>query len=215
MRGGACNNTARRPVLRTMDDRAHERAVIGRMHRRIEPSSVCDTASRTPSPKAWRSISFCVRTASCPLVDDSRAFRRDPASPVQVSPNVMESRRGALEVRDARTARVDCIEDAGLKNLLQGLHAETRDRDAIRCPDRRVAGDPLSAARPGRSTRRRGAPAPLGCTLSLRPVAGGRGGIRTLEGLRLAGFQDRCIRPLCHPSHFPVLPPTHVALRET
>ncbi len=28
---------------------------------------------------------------------------------------------------------------------------------------------------------------------------GGEGGIRTLEGLQtLAGFQDQCIRPLCH-----------------
>ncbi len=29
---------------------------------------------------------------------------------------------------------------------------------------------------------------------------GGRGGIRTHEAFRPAGFQDRCIRPLCHPS---------------
>ncbi len=29
---------------------------------------------------------------------------------------------------------------------------------------------------------------------------GGAGGIRTLEPLRAAGFQDRCIRPLCHRS---------------
>ena len=29
---------------------------------------------------------------------------------------------------------------------------------------------------------------------------GGRGGIRTHGCLHIAGFQDRCIRPLCHPS---------------
>ena len=29
---------------------------------------------------------------------------------------------------------------------------------------------------------------------------GGGGGIRTLETLRPAGFQDQCIQPLCHPS---------------
>ena len=30
-------------------------------------------------------------------------------------------------------------------------------------------------------------------------INGGEGGIRTLEGLQtLAGFQDQCIRPLCH-----------------
>jgi RimJ/RimL family protein N-acetyltransferase len=29
---------------------------------------------------------------------------------------------------------------------------------------------------------------------------GGGGGIRTHEGLHLSGFQDRRIRPLCHPS---------------
>ena len=28
----------------------------------------------------------------------------------------------------------------------------------------------------------------------------GRGGIRTPGTLRYAGFQDRCIRPLCHPT---------------
>ena len=28
--------------------------------------------------------------------------------------------------------------------------------------------------------------------------SGGETGIRTLEPLRTAGFQDRCIRPLCH-----------------
>ena len=31
-------------------------------------------------------------------------------------------------------------------------------------------------------------------------VLGGGGGIRTLEGVCPAGFQDRCNRPLCHPS---------------
>ncbi len=30
----------------------------------------------------------------------------------------------------------------------------------------------------------------------------GGGGIRTLEGFHLAGFQDRCIQPLCHPSGY-------------
>ncbi len=29
---------------------------------------------------------------------------------------------------------------------------------------------------------------------------GGWAEIRTQEGLRPAGFQDRCIQPLCHPS---------------
>lgn len=31
-------------------------------------------------------------------------------------------------------------------------------------------------------------------------IAGGGRGIRTPEALRLAGFQDQCIQPLCHPS---------------
>ena len=31
-------------------------------------------------------------------------------------------------------------------------------------------------------------------------TSGGGGEIRTLGALRHAGFQDRCIRPLCHPS---------------
>ena len=35
-------------------------------------------------------------------------------------------------------------------------------------------------------------------------MAGGGGGIRTHGALRHAGFQDRCIRPLCHPSNSPV-----------
>jgi hypothetical protein len=30
--------------------------------------------------------------------------------------------------------------------------------------------------------------------------SGGGGEIRTLGALRHAGFQDRCIQPLCHPS---------------
>ncbi len=33
----------------------------------------------------------------------------------------------------------------------------------------------------------------------LGPRGGGRG-IRTLGGFHHAGFQDQCIRPLCHPS---------------
>ncbi len=32
------------------------------------------------------------------------------------------------------------------------------------------------------------------------PPPSGRGGIRTHGGLPLAGFQDRCIQPLCHPT---------------
>ena len=32
------------------------------------------------------------------------------------------------------------------------------------------------------------------------PGSGRGGGIRTHGDLRHAGFQDRCIRPLCHPS---------------
>ena len=33
------------------------------------------------------------------------------------------------------------------------------------------------------------------------PDYGGGAGIRTLEGLQtLAGFQDQCIQPLCHPT---------------
>ena len=37
------------------------------------------------------------------------------------------------------------------------------------------------------------------------PKNSGRGGIRTPGTLRHAGFQDRCIRPLCHPSGCVVL----------
>ena len=33
-------------------------------------------------------------------------------------------------------------------------------------------------------------------------ISGGSGEIRTHEGLPLAGFQDRCNRPLCHASLF-------------
>ena len=36
-------------------------------------------------------------------------------------------------------------------------------------------------------------------TVAKRPS--GRGGIRTPGTLRHAGFQDRCIRPLCHPTN--------------
>jgi hypothetical protein len=36
--------------------------------------------------------------------------------------------------------------------------------------------------------------------LASAPRASGGGGIRTLEHFRVAGFQDRCNRPLCHPS---------------
>ena len=37
-------------------------------------------------------------------------------------------------------------------------------------------------------------------SLSVLPVFGGGGGIRTPGSLRFNGFQDRRIRPLCHPS---------------
>ena len=44
-------------------------------------------------------------------------------------------------------------------------------------------------------TRRENKMAPEGAIL----FSGGEGGIRTHEGLlTLAGFQDRCIQPLCH-----------------
>ena len=36
--------------------------------------------------------------------------------------------------------------------------------------------------------------------MDLGGLCGGGGEIRTLGALRHAGFQDRCIRPLCHPS---------------
>ncbi len=43
---------------------------------------------------------------------------------------------------------------------------------------------------------------------SLRGATGGGGGIRTHGALRLSGFQDRRIRPLCHPSD-PITTPRH------
>ena len=42
-------------------------------------------------------------------------------------------------------------------------------------------------------------PGSMGLSASLRMVGGG-GEIRTRGTLRPVGFQDRCIRPLCHPS---------------
>ena len=46
-------------------------------------------------------------------------------------------------------------------------------------------------------------------------LAGGGGGIRTHEGLRPAGFQDRSHQPLDHPSSKLVEPATTLAHRVT
>ena len=40
------------------------------------------------------------------------------------------------------------------------------------------------------------------CDISFVVKLGGRGEIRTHEPRRTAGFQDRCIQPLCHSSRF-------------
>ena len=44
---------------------------------------------------------------------------------------------------------------------------------------------------------------------------GGEGGIRTHGDLRLGGFQDRCIRPLCHLSALPANRRKFLQWRET
>lgn len=46
----------------------------------------------------------------------------------------------------------------------------------------------------------RGDQRPTGYRMRLQAGNGGRGGIRTHGCLHIGGFQDRCNRPLCHPS---------------
>ncbi len=46
----------------------------------------------------------------------------------------------------------------------------------------------------------------LAAALRSRSEIGGWGGIRTHEPLRVGGFQDRCLKPLGHPSEHPRLP---------
>ena len=60
-----------------------------------------------------------------------------------------------------------------------------------------AAGAPYQYGGPERRAFRRGADPPLRWS---RAVHGGSGEIRTHERLPVAGFQDRCNRPLCHAS---------------
>ena len=83
--------------------------------------------------------------------------------------------------------------DAGVQNTSSGILLLEIHRDA-RCMCVRTLA---RCARKEFSVRARNAKAqPTGGRLG----SGRGGGIRTHDTLRYAGFQDRCIRPLCHPS---------------
>ena len=60
---------------------------------------------------------------------------------------------------------------------------------------------PVFIGIPRQTTPFHGFPINYGVLVGSHPLKeGGRGGIRTPGALRLAGFQDRCYRPLSHPS---------------
>src|SRR5687767_9196214 len=84
-----------------------------------------------------------------------------------------------------------------------------RGGNGARCCAGPWAAAPITGGSPPPGGRQ---PAPA--TASEDDVGGG-GGIRTHGGSRHGGFQDRCIRPLCHPSaarvsyRLPHLTPSH------
>ena len=133
-----------------------------------------------------------------------RSFHRDASQAVSVLGRQKGLRHGfshSIELRDSPTTVSRAIATAigqrphsAALAALAGWVRQWRPQRQVGTPcNRRRACDSCRGVFQSRSTASRKSP-PVVATKS------GRGGIRTPGTLRHAGFQDRCIRPLCHPT---------------